>query len=147
MPGRFKSRYSARGGRNPRSSSVFAGSAPFFLPFTQPGFEQLMSPHGQNVQQQLAYYFGATPVASYRADVGAVPHVQTAPGVLESAYRQAGLEDPRQALWDQMVGRSSESQSRASTPGQFPAQFNPQSLLQALAGDNRAAALSAGIVR
>lgn len=75
-------------------------TSPFFKRFTDPRFMGLLSPHGLTVANELAMLSGAgTPSAIYnfnpRTGEGRLPHVQTSPGVYESAFRVAGLADPR----------------------------------------------------
>lgn len=75
-------------------------TSPFFQRFTDPRFAALLSPQGETVAQEIAMLSGAgTPSAIYnfnpRTGEGRLPHVQTSLGVYESAFRVAGLPDPR----------------------------------------------------
>lgn len=75
-------------------------TSPFFKRFTDPRFMGLLSPQGETVANEISMLSGAgAPAAIYnfnpRTGEGRLPHVQTSPGVYESAFRVAGLADPR----------------------------------------------------
>lgn len=90
-------------------------SRPYFDIFLDDRYEPILSNWGSSYAAQLRQRLGAAPAATYqggilnvpglgRVGVGSLPHVRTSPGVYESSYRLAGVEDPRQAKWDAMLG-------------------------------------------
>lgn len=90
------------------------GQQPFFELLTNPDFAGALSPEGQMnaevVQQLIQMTQGPASISQHPR------HVQTSPGVYESAYRVAGRPDPRfdntqdaQAqLMQQLLGGSSQ---------------------------------------
>lgn len=71
----------------------------FLQGFTNPQFAGMLTPEGA-VGQELSALLGANaPAATYNFDPrtgqGRLPHVQTSLGVFESAFRVAGMADPR----------------------------------------------------
>lgn len=89
-------------------------AGPRFRQYTDEQFEPLLTPAGQTNKNVLGVLYGGAPAATYNLAETA-PHVQTSPGVYESAFRLAGRADPRQAKWDAMVGRQSSAGIDAAT--------------------------------
>lgn len=73
--------------------SYIIGQSPYFNLLTDPSLSRGLSGQGKMAADILQYIMGT--VSAPRVSSAYPAHVQTSPGVYESAYRVAGQPDPR----------------------------------------------------